>query len=284
MKKILILTAVCTALLTSCGNGIGTNTANSNSERDSLQRIIDQKDNEINDMMGQFNEIQEGFSLINQAEGRVNMMAQNAENNQTAENIRENMAFIQETMAANRQKIADLEQKLKNSSINASKLKDVINNLSQQLEAKNQELEQLRAQLAEKDVQIATLNENVTNLTAENTEVKQQRDESQQLAQSQDAQLNTAWYVYGTSKELKEHNILKKGDVLKGDYDKAYFTKIDIRKTQVIPFSSKSAKILTTHPADSYSLMKDTKGEYTLRITDAQSFWSISKYLVVQVK
>ena len=284
MKQIFILAAVCAALCTSCSNGTATSSDKSASERDSLQRIIDQKDLEINDMMGQINDIQEGFSLINQAEGRVNMLAQNAEGNNSTENIRENMEFIQQTLAANRQKIADLEQKLKSSSINASKLKETISALTQQLEAKNQELEQLRAELAEKDVQIAALNENVSTLTAENTEVKQQRDESQQLAQAQDQQLNTAWYVFGTSKELKEHNILKKGDVLKGDYDKAYFTKIDIRKTQVIPFSSKSAKLLTTHPADSYSLMKDTKGEYTLRITDAQRFWSISKYLVVQVK
>ena len=38
---------------------------------DSLQRIIDQKDNELNDVMATFNEIQEGFRLIEAAEKNV---------------------------------------------------------------------------------------------------------------------------------------------------------------------------------------------------------------------
>ena len=63
-----------------------------------------------------------------------------------------------------------------------------------------------------------------------------------------------------------------------------YFTKIDIRKVNVIPLESRYAELLTNHPANSYSLLKDSKGEYTLRITDAAKFWSVSKYLVVRVK
>lgn len=283
MKKILSIAAVAAALLCSCGGGNGQET-DSTSKVDSLQSVIDQRDNEINQLMGTFNEIQEGFSLINQAEGRINAMSEDVERGNNAESIRENILFIQQTMAANREKIANLEAQLSASNINASKLKEAVAALTAQLEAKDKELEALRAQLAEKDLQIESLNANVTTLTEENNEVKQQRDESQELARNQDTQLNTAYYVFGTSSELKEHKILKSGDVLKGDYDKSYFTKIDIRKTQVIALSSKSAKILTTHPTDSYTLMKDTKGEYTLRITNADKFWSISKYLVVQTK
>lgn len=282
MKKLFIIAAVAAAF-TSCNNGTNPNTAD-NSAIDSLQSIIDQKDNEINQMMGTFNEIQEGFNLINQAEGRINNLSGDMERSNNAEAIRENMNFIRQTMEANREKIASLEAQLSASNINATKLKEAIASLSAQLDAKDKELADLRAQLEEKDIQIASLSENVENLTTENTEVKQQRDESQAIARNQDTQLNTAYYVFGTSSELKEHRILKSGEVLKGDYDKSYFTKIDIRKVQVIALSSKSAKVLTNHPADSYSLLKDTKGEYTLRITNAERFWSVSKYLVVQTK
>lgn len=283
MKKLFILTALAAATLSSCNNG-ASNASNESSKIDSLQSIIDQKDNEINQMMGTFNEINEGFNLINQAEGRIANMSSDVELSNNADAIRENMEFIQQTMQANREKIASLEAQLSASNINATKLKEAIASLTAQLEAKDKELADLRQQLADKDVQIASLNENVETLTTENNEVRQQRDESQALARNQDAQLNTAYYVFGTSRELKEHNILKSGDVLKGDYDKSYFTKIDIRKTQIIALSSKSAKIMTTHPADSYSLLKDTKGEYTLRINNAEQFWSVSKYLVVLTK
>jgi len=282
MKKILLMAAMA-MMLFSCNFGSNSSEV-SDRERDSLRNIIDQKDNEINDLMGTFNEIQLGFDLINEAEGRVNMMRTGAENNSSAANIRENMDFIQQTLDENRRKIEELQSKLQSSSINSAKLKEAINNLTQQLNEKNAEVESLRAQLAEKNVKIAELSGTVSTLKTENEQVKQQKEATEEIARNQDAQLNTAWYVFGTSKELKAQGILKKGEVLQGNYNKDYFTKIDIRNVSVIPFESKSASILTTHPSGSYTLLKDGKGQYTLRITDAAKFWSVSKYLVVKVK
>ena len=254
------------------------------SEKDSLRSVIEQKDNEINDLMGTFNEIQQGFDLINEAEGRVNMLKGNAERNNMAENIRENMEFIQQTLAENKRKIAELENKLNSSSINSSKLKEAVNRLMGQLKEKDEEIELLRSELAEKNVMIAALDSTVKVLKDENAEIRRDRDVSDEIARNQDVQLNTAWYVFGTSKELTAQGILQKGEVLKGEYNKNYFTKIDIRKVNVIPLESRYAELLTNHPANSYSLLKDSKGEYTLRITDAAKFWSVSKYLVVRVK
>lgn len=282
MKRILFVAAMASALV-ACNEGAN-NSANNTSERDSLMQVIDQKDNEINELMGTFNEIQQGFDLINAAEGRVNMLKEGAENNSTAENIRENMEFIQQTLEENKRKLNELQNKLKKSSINSAKLKEAISNLTQQLADKNAEIDALRTQLAEKDIQIEELGNTVNTLKDENEQVKQQKEQTEEIAKNQDAQLNTAWYVYGTTKELKEQGILSKGEVLQGTYNKNYFTKIDIRKVTVIPLDSKSVSLLTTHPSGSYTLLKDSKGEYTLRITDPAKFWSISKYLVIKVK
>ena len=72
--------------------------------------------------------------------------------------------------------------------------------------------------------------------------------------------------------------------MLQANFNKSYFTKIDIRVDKEIKLYSKSAKILTSHPASSYTLQQDANKQYILRITNPQIFWSTSKYLVVMVK
>ena len=101
---------------------------------------------------------------------------------------------------------------------------------------------------------------------------------------TQDKQLHTAWFVFGTKKELKEQQILVDGKVLQSSFNKEYFTKIDIRVDKEIKLYSSSAKMLTSHPSSSYTLQRDANKQYVLRITDPQLFWSTSKYLVVLVK
>jgi len=283
MKK-LILTCMSAALLTACV-GTGGQQQQDNATIDSLQNILDQKDQDLNELMTTLNEIQEGFDQINQAEGRVNVLNQDLENGSARANIADNMEFIQQTLLDNRKKIEELQGKLKQSNINSGQLKQMVDKMTEQLEQKTQEIEQLRQQLEEKDVRIAQLDETVTQLQDENARVTEERNVNEQIARNQDAQLNTAYFVYGTSRELKDHRILVSGDVLESeDFDRDYFTKIDIRKTTVIPLLSKSAKLLTTHPEGSYTLLKDSQGQYTLRITDAYRFWSVSKYLVIKVK
>lgn len=283
MRK-LIFAAICAALLASCDQGNQKQNDIQN-EIDSLQDVINHKNDEVNNLMNTFTQIQDGFNQINEAEGRINMLKNNSENNNAADVIKENLEFIRTTMEENKRLIEELQAKAKESSIVSTKLKEAIQNLTQQLEDKNKEIENLQAQLAEKDVEISNLGAAVTSLTEENNEVKASNEDYKKLTDNQDAQLNTAWYVFGTNKELKEHKILVKGDVLENEnFDKEYFTKIDIRKTTSIPLGSKYAKLYTTHPAGTYSLLKDSNGEYTLRISDPSRFWSVSKYLVIRVK
>lgn len=262
--------------------------ANASALDDSLQQVIVQKDNELNDLMGTLNEIQEGFRQINEAEGRVNVERNHGEGS-NKQLIVENMEFIQKTMKFNRELIASLRQQLKNSTASNSRLKatieETVANLTAQLEEKDKQIAALREELARKDIriaeqddQISTLNTNVRALTSEN-------ESKTQTVNAQDQELHTAYYVFGTKKELREQNILERGDVLRsGSFNKDYFTRIDIRVTKVIKLYSKSAKLMTTHPEGSYTLDKDVSGQYTLRITNPQKFWSVSKYLVITVK
>jgi len=63
--------------------------------------------------------------------------------------------------------------------------------------------------------------------------------------------------------------------------DMNMFTKIDYLQTTTIPINSKHIKIVSTHPTGSFSLDKTGKMVNSLMITDPQTFWSVSKYLVI---
>lgn len=283
MKQLKLFACLALLLLGACtGKKSSPDLANME-QNDSLQRIIAQRDSEINDMMSTLNEIQEGLSAINQAENRLSIAREGEGANKTVQ-IKENIKFIANTMARNRELMKRLQQQLRESRFNGDELRKTISNLTQQLDDKAQELQRLKAELDAKDIHIAELDEKIDNL---NDNVENLQTDAQQKAQTisnQDKQLNTAWFVFGTKKELKEQHIMENGKVLQSNFNKNYFAKIDIGIDKEIKFYSKSARILTMHPSGSYTLTPDVNKQYVLRITNPQLFWSTSKYLVVLVK
>lgn len=283
MKKLFFMVCCAALLMTGCKDGKNTPGLASVQQTDSLNDVIAQKDSEINEMMGTLNDIEEGFRLINEAENRVALL-KNGEGTSKKQNLKENIQFIAERMKQNRELIAKLQKQLESSTLKGGQLKKTIDNLTAQLEAKDKQLLALREELDRKDIHISELDETIGNL---NTNVSNLSADNQQKAETinaQDKQLNTAWYVFGTKKELKGQHILEGGKVMNGNFNKNYFTKVDIRNTTEIKLYSKSAKLLTAHPASSYSLTHDASKQYVLRITNPQIFWSTSKYLVVLVK
>lgn len=284
MKKVLFMAlAIGVFTLYSC-NGDKKNSKDDGLEQsDSLSRIIEQKDNEINDMMGTINEIQEGLREINEAENRVNIVKDGEGANKSTQ-IKENIQFISTTMTRNRELIQKLRQQLRESSFKGDQFKKTISSLMQQIEDKEMQLKQLRAELSAKDIHIAELDETIGTLNTSVNELTEESKKKTETINTQDKQLNTAWYVFGTKKELKEQRILADGKLMQSNFNKNYFTKIDIRVDKEIKLYTKSAKILTVHPADSYKLSQDASNQYVLRITNPELFWSTSKYLVVLVK
>ncbi len=292
MKKIILLFAAIALL---CAASCSTKKEKEENAKDpsaatidSLRQALAQTQNESSDMIETLSQIQDGFDKINEAEGIVNVESRQGESS-NRQRILDNMAVIQNKLRLNRELIANLQQQLRTSNQSDSrtkaKLEAMVENYNKQLEEKNQEIEALRAELAQKDIKIAEQGEQINALSSNVNDLAQKNEEKARTVAEQDKELNTAYYVFGTKRELREQRILKNGDVLKGnDFNKDYFTRIDLRVTKTIKLYSKSAKLMTNHPAGSYSLDKDAQGQYTLRITNPQSFWSVSKYLVITVK
>lgn len=284
MKKIVLSVCCMAALLASCNN-MGQNKDALQAQNDSLMLELSNRDAELDEIMGSFNEIQEGFREINEAENRVDLQGGTLESQSSADKIKEDIRFISDKLKSNREQIAKLEEQLKNSNYQSAQLRKAIKNLTAELNAKQQQIETLQAELASKNIRIAELDEAVMNLNKNVDELSAENEAKAKTVEAQDKALNTAWYVFGTKSELKDQKILKRGDVLKdNEFNKDYFTQIDIRKDKEIKLYSKRAELLTTHPVGSYELVKDDKNQLTLKITNPSAFWSVSRYLVIQVR
>ena len=285
MKKLTVL-FVCAAMLASCDSFKGGN-KDLKAENDSLLMELTQRNAELDDMMGTFNEVQEGFRKINAAESRVDLQRGTiTENSASAkQQIPSDIEFISKQMEENKAQIAKLQAQLKNSKYNSTQLKKAVEALTVELNAKQQRIEELQTELASKNIRIQELDAAVSDLSAEKETLTAENEAKAKTVAEQEKSLNAAWFVFGTKSELKAQKILQSGDVLKSaDFNKDYFTQIDIRTTKEIKLYSKRAELLTTHPAGSYELVKDDKGQLTLKITNPTEFWSVSKYLVIQVK
>ncbi len=286
MRKALLIALVAILCVATAGCG-GKRPQQTSYQRvasnDSLEQIIAQRDNDINDMMATLNDIQEGFREINEAEDKVNL-AKDGEGTDTRQQLRENIKFISGRMEQNRALIKKLREQLRTSSFKGDEMKRAIKNMLAQLDDKDQQLQQLRAELDAKDIHIAELDETINNLNSNVSSLTAEAEEKTQTINRQTQQLNTAWFVFGTKKELKEQRIVDGDKVLQSSFNNNYFTKIDIRVTKEIKLYSKSVKVLTSHPASSYTLQRDVNQQFELRITNPQAFWSTSKYLVILVK
>lgn len=288
MKK--ILWAVCTILLVSCGQQ-SAEYKRLQAENDSLRLENTKASSELNDMLATLDDIEAGFQSIRDAENYLSLQ-QKAGDEMTPgrrEQIKENMKLVSETLKKNREQIAELQDKLNKSGNKNKTLQTMIDRLSKELDEKTAMIVSLQEDLAKKNVRIqelddmvSDLNENVENLSTTNAA------QSEKLS-AQDKALHTAYYCFGTAKELKAQNILtKKGlftktKVLQDGFNRDYFITIDTREVTEIPLFSSKAKLQSNHPETSYEFTKDEDGNVTLKITNPEAFWSLSKFLVIEV-
>lgn len=288
MKKLTLLSAcLIMILMSACNNASKKESNKLQVENDSLISELSKRNSELDDMMGTFNEIQDGFRQINAAQERVDLTRGSiSENSASAkQQIARDIAFITKTMEQNKQQIAELQRKLNKSNNNSVQLKKAIESLQGELREKEKRIEELQAELASKNIRIQELDNAVSGLKQDKESLSAENEAKAKTVAQQDKTINTAWYVFGTKSELKAQKILYKGEVLKtANFDKSYFTQIDVRTTKEINLYAKRAQLLTNHPSGSYSLEKDEKGQQVLKITNPQEFWSVSRYLVIQVR
>ena len=172
-------------------------------------------------------------------------------------------------------RLYSLNKKFKASNLKIEGLEQMITNMQKQIDEKDLEIGDLKNKIENLNIELGNLQANIT-VIEEESQVKTEK-------------LNTAYYCMGTGKELKDKGVTtKEGGVLgmgktvalKTDFNRQYFTKVDVSQLSEITIAAKKAKVLTSHPSSSYKLVGEKSIE-KLVIINAEDFWSTSKYLVI---
>lgn len=281
MKKTIFLLVAIATLFASCTNG--PKKADLISQNDSLRSVLASRDAAMDEMINTINVVEQGFKAINEAQGRINLDA--AAEQSKLVTLQKDINFINETLQKNKQQIAELEEKLNKNQSYSKQLKTMVEKLKKELAEKNEQIAALQQELSQKNIHIEELDKSVQQLTGSVDELSATKAANEKIISAQENALNTVWYAIGTKSELKEQKILDGKKVLRdAAANMSYFTKCDRRELKTIETHEKSAKLLTTHPEGSYKLERNSEKKYVLTITDADNFWSVSKYLVIQVR
>ena len=260
-------------------------------QRDSLALLKQSVDSNYNQSLILLNDIEAGFAAINQNEKEMKVNLKGVENNTSTkrELIAAQMTAIKEGIEKNKAKIAELRNLAAKKGKANIKLTETIKRLQAEMDEKTVQIQTLQTELEQKNIKITelktTVNDQSKNIAIQQNVMEQQKSK----IKGQDIDMNTVWYCVATSKQLREAKIVTNAGlfqskkVLDNDFDKKAFIQVDLRSMSSIVTNSRTVKILSSHPQSSYILETDSDKKITIKITDTSAFWSVSKYLVIQI-
>ena len=288
VKKVLIF-CVCLLALTACTQ-FSAEYKRTKLENDSLKLQILKSETELNSILSILQTVEEDIQSIRISEEILTVQHDSELSESRRENLRNNMNLINETLQKNRLKLTELQNRLNDSSLNFSSLQKTIERLTRDMNEKSALVSSLQNELDNKEAHIEELAAQIEDLHADVQELAVANQLQVDRIQIQDDKLNTVYYCFGTRKELKEQNILtggglfSKSKALQADFNRDYFVSVDKRMLSSIPLYSSKAAIKTNHPDGSFHLNKDKDGYLILEITDPPTFWSLSPFLVIEVR
>lgn len=294
MKKLIYALAIPVLLLTGGCNQKNIEINMLKAKNDSLTAITSVKDSVVRDFVNAFNDIQSNLDSIKMKEKIIskNFNGNSEIKSRTKDQINSDINLIYKLQQENKALVYSLRTKLKRSDFHSTELEQMADNLTKQIEEKDIQITQLRDELTKAHVQITVLSTQVGDLSTNVEDLTSQNLQKQQQITEKTAELNTAYYVMGTTKDLKDKKIITKEGGFVGlgrmkelapEMNKSYFTRVDVTNFSALSIMKDKVAILSSHPKTSYRLSGKNSSD-SLIITDQKQFWSLSKVLVLNVK
>ena len=278
MRKLVYFALILPAamLVIACGES-----SKSNPEADSLRSELNSRLVEMSEMDLFLDAVNASMDSVVKLDGTI-LRTEGESKLSKKDQILQNIDAYKEVLQRQRDRLEELENKLKSSNNQNAKLLKTVESLKAQIAEKDKAIAELTQELEKRNFDINNLKSNVAKLSTRVTDLEEDAKVKNEALETQTNMLNEGYVFIGTKKELKGADLLKRGKLNMSEIDQSQFTKIDIRKTKQFTIPSKKPEILTQAPASSYTLEKIDKKTSVLTITDPAAFWSVSKYLVIR--
>ena len=210
MKKYFLLLLI-PVFIASCGREAKKKAAELQARNDSLMTQTMQKDEAINEFVRSINDIQGTLDTIKMKENVINLSTERGgELKQTAKDqIKTDIQTIYSMMLKDKDQLAKLSKKLKAANMKVDELQKLVSRLEKDMATKSAELEEMRSKLAKMNIKFEAATLKIDTLSRTVNDQGQKINNQTQTIAAQEEALNTAYYVIGTSKDLKKYGVIK---------------------------------------------------------------------------
>ena len=286
---VIISCSVFMELTTSCSKGTKTEDTEQ-AKIDSLTKLCQEQRNHVNELENFVFSLSQTMDSIDvQEKGLLAEGNLEKRMKQGKESLLINLKRYKETIERQREQIKNLEDRLtaKNDEMSA-KMLQIVSFYKKQLEEKEKTIASLQNTIKQNKSDIIQLQTSVSNLLSKSEKQEATIQEQKNTLTRQTNMINTCYVKIGTKKELKSAGLISSGLLKKTKVDNAQlnpdkFESMDMRKCNDIKINSSNPKVLTQMPSSSYSIIKNEDGTSYLHINDPNKFWSVSRYLIIQL-
>jgi len=239
-----------------------------------------------NEAINAIAEIQDSLFAITAGDSAVGMLSQGLQTEQSltepqTRQALDAIAVINKTIGRTKEKIRDLEGRLKKSGVRAAGLQKMIASL--------------KISVAEKEALVAMLTGRADSLQVQVASLEGAVQQGQETIRAKDAaleerrsELATIYLLMGTKKELSASGVIvSKGGFLgmgktvqlTGRFDESQFSRLDTDQEKLVRTPSAKARVLSAQPASSYELKVEGE-QMELHILDPKEFRKV-RHLVI---
>ncbi|MBK8500141.1 MAG: hypothetical protein IPL52_15285 [Flavobacteriales bacterium] len=282
----MILVMAATFALAACQSGPTEGELAARAETAKLRSELQGRDSLISEMALSFDDIEKNIALVDEREKLLGSGTEGELNMDKRKKIVRDVQLMTGLVQESRERITELTKRLDKSKIEAGGLRKKLKELDLMLASRDSSINIMKEGLLARDFQIEQVNQQ---LTAMELEVAKR----EAFIEQQTNEMNAAWYVVGTSKELEERGVVTntggfigigKTAQLNGDVTNNEFKEVDVRQMTRVPLGVKKARLVSEHPKNSYRIVEEGDELAYLEIKDPAAFWKLSRYMVVEVK